>query len=139
MVTSYRRALEKKTDIQQHLGVLCGLAMQSKQVVEFGVRHGHSTVALCWPGVPVTSYDIASCEPHVSRLKKEHPHWTFIQKSSLKVEIPECDLLFIDSEHTYDHLSEELRLHARAVRRWIVMHDTEKFGEKDYYGKEPGL
>jgi len=139
VVTSYRRSLETKSDIQQHLGVLCGLAMQSKLVVEFGVRHGFSTSALCVAKAPVVSYDIVDCEPHASRLRKEHPHWKFIQASSLDVVIPQCDLLFIDSKHTYDQLFSELNKHHSSVRKWIVMHDTEKFGRVDYYGKKPGI
>lgn len=139
MVTSYRHGLEHKSDIQQHLGLLNGLAMQCERVVEFGFRKGISTAALCAGGCEVISYDIEPCEPHVSRLKKEYPNLTFIRDSSLVVTIKECDMLFIDSEHVADHLTKELLRHHRQVRRWIVMHDTEKFAERDYYGEFPGL
>lgn len=40
----------------------------------------------------------------------------------------ECDMLFIDSHHTYRHCSMELERHGDNSRRWILFHDTETFG-----------
>ena len=43
--------------------------------------------------------------------------------------------MFIDTLHTYDQLSEELRLHAPKARKYIVLHDTTTYGEG---GETPG-
>jgi len=56
----------------------------------------------------------------------------------LEVGIPECDLLFIDTKHTADHLWAELTRHAGQVRKRIAFHDTEIFGETGEDGS-PGL
>ena len=62
----------------------------------------------------------------------------FLLGSSLTSDIPECDLLFIDSRHTADQLWQELTLHCDEVRRWIGLHDTETFGATGEDGG-PGL
>lgn len=68
---------------------------------------------------------------------------------------PMCDVLFIDTLHTYEQLLRELRMWASdlpdydantersyvrpAVRRYVVLHDTETFGEVGEDGYAPGL
>lgn len=68
---------------------------------------------------------------------------------------PMCDLLFIDTLHTYEQLLRELNLWASdlpdydantersyvrpAVRRYVVLHDTETFGEVGEDVTTPGL
>jgi hypothetical protein len=47
-------------------------------------------------------------------------------------------MLFIDTRHTRDQLVAELARHAGKVSRWIVLHDTQIFGEKGEDGG-PGL
>jgi len=137
---SYRNALQDKTsDIQQHLGLLHGLACLVNSVVEIGVRSGHSTAALCASGKPVTSYDISPCEPHATRLRNEYKNWTFIVGNSMKVVIPKCDLLFIDGEHTYRTLFTELMKHGERVTTWIALHDTETFAMVSKDKSKPGL
>lgn len=42
-----------------------------------------------------------------------------------------CDILLIDTKHTYDHVFQELTLHAPAVNYTIFVHDT--VGYKDVY------
>ena len=49
--------------------------------------------------------------------------------SSLDVELPDHDLLFIDSDHTYNQLSQELKLHGNKAQKYIIMHDTTLFPE----------
>ena len=61
-----------------------------------------------------------------------------LQGDSLAVDIDETDLLFIDTRHTAEQLWSELDRHALKVRRWIVLHDTQIFGERGEDGG-PGL
>lgn len=128
-------------DICEHLGLLRGLASdpEVKLIVEFGFRKGVSTTALCSTDKPVHSYDIADCRPHSVSLCRAAPKFRFIRADSLQVEIPECELLFIDSLHTYKHLREELRRHAPRCMKWIALHDTQTFGSIGKDGSKPGL
>lgn len=48
----------------------------------------------------------------------------------------ETDLLMIDSLHTYAHAAAEMAMHHHRVRRYIVLHDTETFGQR---GEDGGL
>lgn len=143
-MSSYTKNLAKPSDIQEHLGLLHGLAMEgNKKVVEFGFRTGISTSAFLAAGAHVTSYDIdkASCRPYVKALAAEYPDtFAFYEGDSREVDIPDCDLLFIDSDHTYATTLIELRRHWMKVRGYIVLHDTTTFGHKDREpGKGPGI
>lgn len=132
-MSSYQANLDKHSDIREHLGLLHGLARNCEQVVELGFRTGVSTSAFLAAGCKVRSYDIdPKCRPHVKRLAAEYPDtFEFKVGDSREVEIPECDLLFIDSDHTYRTTLLELEKHSHKPSRWIALHDTETFGRKD--------
>lgn len=53
------------------------------------------------------------------------------QADTLKIEIEETDLLFIDTLHRYDQLFKELNLHAKNIKKYIVLHDTANFAFND--------
>lgn len=59
----------------------------------------------------------------------------FRQADTTKIEIEETDLLFIDTDHRYAIATEELRLHADKVRKYIVFHDT--FGKYAHWEDWP--
>lgn len=130
------------SDIELHLPLLTQLAKECLVVVEFGVRHGESTKALI-DGVlrEVVSFDIADCSSDVltQRAVRQGKEWKFRQVSSLDVSIPWCDMLFIDSKHTYEQLKAELEKHHSRVETYIVMHDTYLYGLQGEDGKAPGL
>lgn len=133
----YYKLLTLRHDITEHLGLLRGLAMDCKHVVEFGFRSGESTTALLMGGAYVTSYDIRRCQAPMSLAQTRR--FTFRHESSLEVTIPECDMLFIDSYHSGRQLASELDRHHGRVKRWIAMHDTETFGQRGQGRGEPGL
>ena len=136
MTTPYQEHLNRHSDIQQHLGLLHGLAMQCKQVVELGFRTGVSASAFLAAGTRLHSIDNdPNVKKHVRHLANCYPD-TFVFKldNSRSADIPACDLLFIDTDHTYGTTMEELMLHEVKVSRWIVLHDTESFGTKDRPG-----
>ena len=56
--------------------------------------------------------------------KKEGVTWDFLLASSLEIEIPRCDLLFIDTIHECEQLTQELKLHSPSTKKYIIMHDT---------------
>ena len=141
MVEQYKKILAKRTDIQDHLGVIRGLAMQCPRVVEFGLRTGVTTTAMLdGTKTKVWSYDINKCTDAVSAMSRlGKGRFTFIQGNSMDVEIPECDMLLIDSKHDYAVLIRELNLHEDKVEHWIVMHDTHTFAKKGETLGDPGL
>jgi len=127
---AYRLVEQHKSDIRSHIPTIRQLACQAEIIVELGVRYGVSTIALM-AGKPkrMVSYDI-NVPPNLKTLQSLLPgRWEFRQGDSRKVDIPGCDLLFIDTVHTAEQISEELRKHASQVRRWIAAHDTESFPE----------
>lgn len=121
------------SDISAHLPFLEFLARQCYSIVEFGTRDCYSTCAfLQGCKGKVTSYDIISTISTDTLLKLVGPDtWDFIQKSTVDpdVTVPSCELLFIDTLHTYQQVSQELLLHAKASSKWILFHDTVSFPE----------
>lgn len=134
----YDEAARTPSDINEHCGKLRELSSQCERVVEFGMRHRVSTVALL-AGQPRHLLTIAgNHEPAFISLQKHAGITQFEHRfgTSLDTDIPDCDLLFVDTRHTAEHLSQELRRHASHVRRWLVFHDTEVYGE---VGEDGGL
>lgn len=127
------------TDINEHLNTLMAMAASCDQIVEFGVNQGSSTVAFLSGGRgKLDSWDIERT-PKVDQIAEvAGDRWTFHLGDSGACDIPECDLLFIDSLHTAAHLSKELVRHAAKVKAHIVLHDTEVNGERGIDGG-PGL
>lgn len=117
-------------DMAPHYRTLIRLATAAKTIIEWGVRGGVSTWALL-EGLPpdgrLFSVDIIPCivPPRVS----EDPRWTFIVGDDLSPEVglqlPEqADLVFIDTEHTYEQASAELLLAEQFLPKRIVLHDV---------------
>ena len=134
----YQEHLSRHSDIREHLGLLHGLAMGCDQVVELGFRTGVSASAFLAAGTKLHSIDIdPKCKPHVQRLARDYPK-TFVFKvadSCSFDQLRECDLLFIDTDHTYKTTLAELNAWNVQVNTWIVLHDTVSFGRKD---RKPG-
>jgi hypothetical protein len=121
-------------DIWEHFPTLVKLASKCQSVVEMGVRGGCSAYALA-AGLEGSGaddkwmlyLDINNCQnPKLEELcKTVGIKIKFQQADSRYVELPECDLLFIDTLHTYGQLKTELEIHHCKAKRYIVMHDTE--------------
>ena len=117
-----------KSDIRLHTDLLTFLAYQIDNIVELGVREGESTIAFLMANPKsIISVDInpTPLNNHLKGLK----NWKFIQSSSTdpNLDIGEPDLLFIDSDHSYNHVKKELRIHSGKVKKWIVGHDYYSF------------
>lgn len=136
----YTRRCELQTDINRHLPMLSYLANNVRHITEFGIREGHSTVALAY-GHPqeMVSYDIEMPPINLIEMLKIELNYKFFIGNSIEVEIEPTDLLMIDSYHTYEHLTKELTLHAGKVGKYIVIHDTITFGTIGEDGSRPGL
>lgn len=102
------------------------LAGNPKKLISIDIRHPsqHNTPPPC----PLEGVYAAASECGID--------FEFRQENTLINEIPECDLLFIDTYHTYYQLRAELDRHANKSKKYIVMHDTVSFGSM---GEDGGI
>jgi len=132
------------TDINEHLPILFTMGLQCQSIVEFGVRSGCSTTAFLAALkmqsriTRLYSYDINDCSKAIRKeddMTDSNTIWSFVQADTSELRsIPECDLLFIDTLHTYDQVVAEVE-HHKNVRRWMVFHDTILFGSNGERGQ----
>lgn len=123
------------SDINEHLMVMNKYATGCAHITEMGVRDIVST----WSWLEafpkkLVCYDVAL--PPADRMaevvqfaEQNNIEFAFFNADVLKVEIEPTELLFIDTIHTYTQLIQELRLHSDKVSKYIILHDTEGFGE----------
>ena len=101
--------------------------------MELGVNQGGtaSTALLCKPqkvvllDINLNNYreylsDIAQSFSSKNNITLETIETSSLSKNSTR----ECDLLVIDSVHTYNHITKELEIHSRYVKKYIIAHDT---------------
>lgn len=128
----YQQLCELPSDINEHLPTIKKYACLSDRIVEFGVRGIVSTWALL-AGHPksMVSFDIVDPKEHGGDVKltawmakEEGTDWSFVKASSLEITFTRTDLLFIDTIHSYEQLSAELKRHSPRVTKYIIMHDT---------------
>lgn len=127
----FNRLKSVERDLNQHMPAMRS-AVEGGVVVEITNRQ-ESTVAFA-AALPeeLHSFQLeVTAEVNLAytclqQLRKRVTH--FRAGSAQIAEIPECDLLFIDSEHTFERLSDELSRFGNRCRRFIVMHDTTSFG-----------
>ena len=119
----------EQVDMHPHYRTLIHYARECDVIVEWGVRGGVSTWALL-DGLKDTgtlySVDIIPCV--VPLRVAQDPRWRFIVGDDLDPLIqaqlpPVCDLVFIDTSHTYEQTVGELAYALTLQARRIVMHD----------------
>lgn len=144
----YNTACNTESDIKDHLPYLSELVTSCYgmsnvvKVVEFGVRNAKSTTALLRGLVngymlseykgrrfgAMVSYDIND-SPEARALEHITSAYMFQRGDSLKVQPLACDVLFIDTLHTYVQLKYELNRHGPMCQQYIAIHDTHTFGK----------
>ena len=125
----YNKRKLDASDINEHLETLYKYGKECSNITELGSRFGDSTIALLNSNPEtMVSYDLFKAD-FVDEIKQEN--FEFITGDSLKITIEETDLLFIDTLHRYFQLYNELGLHAKKVRKYIILHDTESYGISD--------
>jgi hypothetical protein len=107
-------------------------------VTEFGTRRGVSTFALL-RAVPerLVAYDwerLPEVDQIESLARLQGVDFTFHQEDTLRAYIEPTDFLFVDTVHTYRQLEAELATHGASVRRYLILHDTEIYGEREEDG-----
>ena len=129
-------------DIHEHLDTLKRYASKCDHVTEMGFLSGVSfTAFLAAQPKTLITYDLKISQELVDRFSKINCRTNvhFIPGDTLKIDIEETDLLFIDTLHTYTHLKEELKLHGNKAKKYLVFHDIDTFGTVGEDGEEPGL
>jgi cephalosporin hydroxylase len=58
---------------------------------------------------------------------KEGLDFEYIIGDDLEIDLPETDLMFIDTQHTYTQLKKELFQLHHLSKKYIIMHDTVSF------------
>lgn len=135
------------SDINEHIPVLRQLARECSSVVELGVRNMVSTWGMLKglsenPNTPrfYLGIDLMYPPPEKLRMAQEIARvhaitFEFWQASDMDIDIDPVDLLFIDTLHTYCHLTYELEKFSPQIHKYIVMHDTSApWGDTDDYG-----
>lgn len=132
----YQERLTVESDIQGHLEFLYHqvLKFEHPRVIELGVRKGNSTSALL-AGVVRQQGTLWSCDietPQVPPLWYCIPEWTFVQGNDINHHVhrkapKECEVLFIDTIHSYEHTLMELDAYVPNVVEGgiIALHDTQ--------------
>lgn len=139
----FLRVAVEPTDMVDHMETIRRYSIDCQRITEFGVFDCTSTWALL-AGHPqqLTSYDIArrsEVDEVEAASQGSSTIFKFVLADTASIEIGETDLLFIDSLHTYAHLTVEFQKHADKVRKYILLHDTVTFGHTDENGNTPGL
>ena len=128
----YQQLCETPSDINEHLPTIRKYAQLCDTIVELGVRGMVSTWGLL-AGYPLemVSVDIVDPIEHKGDTKEtkevaisEGIYWKFTKESSLNFKFKRTDLLFIDTIHFYEQLSQELKLHSPHTVKYIIIHDT---------------
>ncbi len=140
----FEEVAQNHSEISNHLAFLYFIVKEKNliNVLELGTQYGSSTKALLQAVSEIngsmTSVDITDVPDVKKWVKgKGFDNWNFIQCDDLDLEWnKELDLLFIDSDHTYDQLKNELIKFVPFVKKdgFIIMHDF----NHDLYKKELG-
>ncbi len=140
---TFEQAISTLSDIHMHLPVLQGYAINSDKIVEIGLGTTSNAIRAFLKGCKdVASIDIDPM-PEVVKDVQEYADylgckWEFILGDSTQLDIPECDFLFIDGEHSYSTVSKELWKHHNKVKKYIGFHDVTSYASRNQNPEETG-
>jgi hypothetical protein len=142
--TKFNSLCQTPSDINEHLDAISKFASECDTIVELGVRVPISTFALLM-GKPKKLISVDIKHPSnfpggaedlnlaAACAKEENIDFSFILNDSISYDFESCDLLFIDTWHTYRQLYAELITHQSKVSKYIILHDTTSYAECDEY------
>ena len=123
------------SDINEHVSFLHDLSTQCNSVVEIGIERFTPTWGFL-KGLPHNSKFIGICTtyPNVEVCAKanvlalsKNINFSLIVKDELHInpeEIGKIDMIFIDSIHTYIHVTYQLHKFGYLASKYLVLHDT---------------
>jgi hypothetical protein len=133
--------------VAHYMDILYEYAKECETIVEFGINEVNSTWAFLKANPKkLTSVDLVLATKHRTRLYPNNPElhnpwleqakvlaklnnieYEFIESDTRVLEIENSDLLFIDTEHTYEVLRAELFKHGSKINKYIILHDVVLF------------
>ncbi|MEN9344292.1 MAG: Paramecium bursaria Chlorella virus [Chlamydiota bacterium] len=132
----YEACCSQYSDIYEHVPVLKELAKECSSVVEIGVRSMVSTSGILY-GLSLSKadapyylgIDLVLPPQNIYNAAKRFAknsgvEFHFALANDMDMDIDPVDMLFIDSLHTYAHLTYELEKFSPKVKKYIAMHDT---------------
>jgi hypothetical protein len=121
-------------DIHEHMETIYKHSLECDHITEMGVRGVVTTWAfLLARPKKLISIDVLPCP--IEAAKRLAPKYgvefdfRMGDTGSPNFVIEPTDLLFIDTWHVYEQLKQELTLHSKYARKYIIMHDTTTFGD----------
>jgi hypothetical protein len=139
LFNNFNNARNSTHTTHEHIQTFYNYTRECNSVCEVGIEGGFSTWGflmglfdnktkfenephLFYIGVDINEYPvIEDCKDICKNINLD---FTFIHQNSIFANIPQVDLLYIDSWHVYGHLKRELEhLHSKA-NKYIIMHDT---------------
>ena len=143
----YKAHCQYPSDINEHLPALRDLAQECNSAMEIGIRGVVSTWAVMlglaennsserfYIGVDLYAPPAEKHATIRSLAASNGIEYNFWQTNDMAINpdvMPKVDLLFIDSLHTYLHLTYELNTFSGRVNKYIAMHDTSApYGDED--------
>ena len=138
------------SDINEHLPHLRRLAGECTSVTEIGIRDVVSTWAVLlglaesdckspsYIGIDLNAPPLGSLILAHKLADENGVSFKFVQGNDMEIDIEPTDLLFIDTLHTYCHLTYELEKFSPQVNKYIALHDTDApwgfWDDSCYYG-----
>ena len=132
----YEKACSTPSDINEHVPVLRALAKECSSVVEIGLRSMVSSWGIL-QGLSENSssdrsylgIDIQAPPSNILRAATQLAElndlsFQFWEANDMDIDILPAEMLFIDSLHTYLHLTYELEKFSPKISKYICMHDT---------------
>lgn len=132
----YEFSCKTPSDINEHVSTLRQLAAECSSVVEIGLRTMVSSWGILqglsespaanrsYLGIDIDSPPIETLTLAKQLAEESGITFSFWQASDRDVDIEPTEMLFIDSLHTYCHLTYELEKFSPKVSKYIAMHDT---------------
>lgn len=109
-------------------GLLMGLLDSSQTNKRFTIVDMNSDY-LAWTKKRLEEFDLGRNPPQID----------YVLGSTLEIDLPESDLLFIDTYHSFSCLSQELARHHDKARKYIIGHDWISFAILGEDGNCPGI
>ena len=138
----FQLACKNQTDINEHLPTLEKYANMCTHITELGTRFGNSTITFLHSaknnGSRFVAYDPQTNEKidYIKLLAKENNVdfemnicMPFNDEHTESI-IEETELLFIDTNHNYESIKEDVELHSPRTKRFMIMHDSVSFWER---------
>jgi hypothetical protein len=132
----YEYQFNHPSDISEHIPVLRQLSSECSSVTEIGIKSLASTWGILqglsessyaqrqYMGIDIKNFSDLSYKLAKDLAEENGVKTTFWSINEMQIEIEPTDMLFIDSLHTYCHLTYELETFSPKVQKYICMHFT---------------